>query len=44
MNSNYAEKVFAFTEKKGLIQAPCRVLLGLSGGADSMALLHMLIH
>ncbi|MBQ4332853.1 MAG: tRNA lysidine(34) synthetase TilS [Clostridia bacterium] len=37
-------KVFAFTSKDCLVSAPCHVVLGLSGGADSMALLHMLVH
>ena len=37
-----ADKVFDFTSQKGLFSAPCHVLLGLSGGADSMALLHVL--
>lgn len=36
------EKVFAFTAEKRLFSAPCHVLLGLSGGADSMALLNVL--
>ena len=36
------EKVFAFTEENSLFSAPCHVLLGLSGGADSMALLDVL--
>lgn len=38
------DKVFAFTQEKCLLSSPCHVLLGLSGGADSMALLHMLTH
>lgn len=38
------EKVFAFTSEKNLFSAPCHVLLGLSGGADSMALLDVLCH
>lgn len=37
-------KVFNFTSKDCLVSAPCHVVLGLSGGADSMALLHMLVH
>lgn len=37
------DKVIAFTDEKGLFSAPCHVLLGLSGGADSMALLHVLL-
>lgn len=38
------DKVFGFTSEKGLFSAPCHVLLGLSGGADSMAMLHVLTH
>lgn len=38
------DKVFCFTSEKALFSAPCHVLLGLSGGADSMALLHTLLH
>lgn len=38
------DKVVAFTDDKRLFSAPCHVLLGLSGGADSMALLHVLTH
>lgn len=38
------DKVFSFTEEKALFSVPCHVLLGLSGGADSMALLHILSH
>lgn len=37
-----SEKVLAFTEENALFEAPCRVLIGLSGGADSMSLLHCL--
>ena len=44
MEKTLRDKVFAFTSDKGLFSAPCRVLLGLSGGADSMALLHVLTH
>ena len=44
MSTSLAEKVFAFTEEKRLFSAPCHILLGLSGGADSMALLHVLTH
>ncbi|MBQ5840660.1 MAG: tRNA lysidine(34) synthetase TilS [Clostridia bacterium] len=36
-------KVYSFTEEKSLFHAPCRVLIGLSGGADSMSLLHCLL-
>lgn len=42
--ANLPDKVFRFTSKKALFSAPCHVLLGLSGGADSMAMLHMLAH
>ena len=44
MRPDLVDKVFAFTSEKSLFSAPCHVLLGLSGGADSMALLHMLTH
>ncbi len=37
------DKAVAFTSEKGLFSAPCHVLVGLSGGADSMALLHLLL-
>lgn len=41
---NLTDKVFAFTSEKGLFSAPCHILVGLSGGADSMTLLHLLTH
>lgn len=44
MSSNLSDKVFDFTDKNALFSAPCHVLLALSGGADSMALLHILTH
>jgi tRNA(Ile)-lysidine synthase len=37
------DKAVTFTSEKGLFSAPCHVLVGLSGGADSMALLHLLL-
>lgn len=36
------DKVFNFTSEKDLFSKDCHVLVGLSGGADSMTLLHML--
>ena len=42
--ANLLDKVFYFTSEKALFSAPCHVLLGLSGGADSMAMLHVLTH
>lgn len=44
MSQKLIDKVFSFTVERALFSAPCHVLLGLSGGADSMALLHMLTH
>ncbi len=40
----FIEKVSHFTAEKRLFSAPCHILLGLSGGADSMALLHTLLN
>ena len=44
MKKALRDKVFAFASEKRLFSAPCHVLLGVSGGADSMALLHALTH
>ena len=37
------EKVYAFTHENALFSPPCHVLVGVSGGADSMALLRCLL-
>lgn len=39
---NFLQLIFRYTTENRLFTAPCRVLLGLSGGADSMALLQAL--
>ena len=44
MKGTLLDKVFTFIEENALFSAPCHLLLGLSGGADSMALLHILTH
>lgn len=41
---NLVDKAVTFTSENCLFSAPCHVLVGLSGGADSMALLHLLLH
>ena len=38
------DKVYSFTEENALFSAPCHLVGGVSGGADSVALLHLLAH
>ena len=44
MKNVLRDKVAEYTSAIDLFSSPCHVLLGLSGGADSMALLHALTH
>lgn len=38
-----SEKVYNFTEALGLFREPCKVIMGVSGGADSICLLHIVV-
>lgn len=42
MECIFTNKVFRFIEEKALFPAPCHIVIGVSGGADSMSLLHCL--
>lgn len=42
LSPKFADKVFTFTQENALFSAPCHVLVAVSGGADSMSLLHTL--
>ena len=42
MKGAFGDKVFNFTKERALFSAPCHLLLGVSGGADSMSMLHSL--
>lgn len=44
MSTVFDSKVLTFVRENALISPPCHVLVGVSGGADSMALLHLLHH
>lgn len=43
MPKTLAEKVAGFVAENGLFSAPCHILAAVSGGADSMTLLHLLM-
>lgn len=43
-SANLSDKVFAFTQENALFFAPCHLLVAVSGGPDSMALLNALMH
>ena len=44
LSLKFSDKVFAFTQENVLFSAPCHVLVAVSGGADSMSLLHTLLN
>lgn len=44
MNDAFVEKIYSFVQENELFPSRCHVVVGVSGGADSMALLNCLYH